>query len=413
MNFIHKTFFFSGYDNVCCVFWVCNWLNCNFHARPVKNFYVNFRNWSNDGAFRNNRYCFGFRTRARTRIFSTQRSNCSPSVVCVRSNILLISGDHKMLDEGLFTELCKLYLLFQGLEVRCASLRPVSSRLGRTRYQQFHFFWLHHGQIFIVHMNKDSSFFSFCQGELITPIRNCSAKIPSWLTEWTVWNKSSVSPLKWIVHLPPSRVQDSKNWCFWRQDDQSLWIADSIVLFDRGNRHTTFLPIPDPKVSNVFATTSSCDSWLSSAFEMRFSSFFFHTMSLNIVHEDDPWCLLAWCSLSPTRSGSRSKSIGFSVESHCVLIRPNTSWDLQLGLSIFLLLLKNIFHLSDTKNGISVDTYFCLRSLDRLMIGKYWPRATTVMNSRHSTFRMSSQCSFINFRVSLNTLQIFFNFVFL
>ena len=64
------------------------------------------------------------------------------------SNFVFLPGDHKMLEEGFVPELCKLYLLFQGLEAQCTSLRPVSRRLGRKRHQQFHFFWLHHGQNF-------------------------------------------------------------------------------------------------------------------------------------------------------------------------------------------------------------------------------------------------------------------------
>ena len=39
-------------------------------------------------------------------------------------------------------------------------------RLGRRRYEQFHFFWRHHGQNFIVHRNSDSSFSSSAKTQL-------------------------------------------------------------------------------------------------------------------------------------------------------------------------------------------------------------------------------------------------------
>ena len=116
----------------------------------------------------------------------------------------------------------------------------------------------------------------------------------------------------------------------------------------------------------------------SSAFEIQLSSFFFHTMSLNIDMK---------MIRSLKSSGAKSFWISrrrdndenpenfplefsrFSVESHCVLVR-------RILLEIFNLAFPsfccscNIFHLSDT-NGISVDTYFCLRPLDRLIIGQY------------------------------------------
>ena len=54
MNFIHKARCFSGFHNVRCVLWICNWLNRNFYSISVKNFHnVNFLNWSNGCAFKN------------------------------------------------------------------------------------------------------------------------------------------------------------------------------------------------------------------------------------------------------------------------------------------------------------------------------------------------------------------------
>ena len=106
-------------------------------------------------------------------------------------------------------------------ESPCASLHPVSKRQIRKKYQHFHLFWLHHGQNFIVHKNTDSSFFFFCQAELVTPIRNCSVdteqidRVNCLEQEFCIFKKP---PLKWMVHLPSfaSRFHDSKHWYFWR-----------------------------------------------------------------------------------------------------------------------------------------------------------------------------------------------------
>ena len=56
----------------------------------------------------------GFRIRSRTGIFSAPTSNVSPSVVSTWSNFVLLSSDHKMLEEGFFTQLRKLRL-FSGV----------------------------------------------------------------------------------------------------------------------------------------------------------------------------------------------------------------------------------------------------------------------------------------------------------
>ena len=53
---------------------------------------MNFQNWSNDGASRNSCQSLGFRIKPRNRIFSVQKSNCSPSVVSMWSNFVLFPG---------------------------------------------------------------------------------------------------------------------------------------------------------------------------------------------------------------------------------------------------------------------------------------------------------------------------------
>ena len=145
---------------------------------------------------------------------------------------------------------------------------------GRKRYQQFHIFWLHHVQNFTVHKNSDSSFFFFCQTELITPIRNCSVdtelidRVNCLEQEFCIYRICFWS--EWYLYLSfASRLHDSKkHWCFWRQDDQSLWITVPCCrLYGPSVHHmscrTISSPNLDPEKSNVLVETSLSNSWLS------------------------------------------------------------------------------------------------------------------------------------------------------
>ena len=97
MNIIHITLCLYGYHCVSHVSRFANWWNRNFNSISVKNFHnMNFRNRSNDCAFRNSYQSLGFLF-SRNRIFSAQRrSNCAPSVVSIWSNFVLFPGCNKM-----------------------------------------------------------------------------------------------------------------------------------------------------------------------------------------------------------------------------------------------------------------------------------------------------------------------------
>ena len=172
MNFIHKTLCFSGYNNVRCVHWTCDWWNRNFYSISVKKFYnTNFQNLSNDCAFRDSCQSLGVRIISRNRVFSAQRSNCSPSVVSIWSNSVLFPGCTKILEVSFFTLLCQLYLTGELVEAQNFFSHPVSSCLCWRRYQELYFFWFQLGQNLVVH---SSSLLFFCRTELITStIRHC------------------------------------------------------------------------------------------------------------------------------------------------------------------------------------------------------------------------------------------------
>ena len=361
MNFIHKTLFFSGYNNVSCVFWVCNWLNCNFYAISVKNFTTwTSRNWSNDGAFGNSWQCLGFRIRSRTRIFSTQRSNFSPSVVCIRSNFVRLPGDHKMLEEGFFTELCKLYLLFQGLEAQCAPpciLFPGAWVGGDTNNSTSSGSTM--VKIFIVHKHTRPFLLLWSNWHQSQLLRRHWADWQSELFGTRVLSFIE-SPLKWMVHLP--------SLCF------KIPRLNALVLLKTGwpvslNRCTILLAVQfhcpfwswespyhfssDPGPRNVQCPCKNLHGVIPDFFGIR-STILIILFPYNVVDTltwrwSGPWSLLAWCSFSPSRSGSREEEImtkilgKLSTRIQSVLLRlgtTNTFWDLQLGLSIFLLLLK-------------------------------------------------------------------------
>ena len=117
MIFVHKALSLPWYHNVSYVTGFTDWWNRNFQSILVKNFYnMNFNDWSNTCTCGNSCQCSSFRIRSRIQMFSTQRNEMSPSVVIIRSNFVAISSYHKMLEEGFFTSLCHMYLLFQCLE---------------------------------------------------------------------------------------------------------------------------------------------------------------------------------------------------------------------------------------------------------------------------------------------------------
>ena len=93
------------------------------------------------------------------------------------------------------------------------------------------------------------------------------------------------------------------------------------------------------------------------------------------------------------------------------LVKTNTSWDLQLGLSIFVPLLEYLLPVR-YKERSQRGTYLCLRPLDRLIVGQYRPRHGRWWIFQDFTFEFFSS-SFINFWAMLNTFSILSNCVFL
>ena len=146
-EFVHKTLCFSGYTNVRCVHWICNWWNRNFYSISVKNFQnMNFQNRSNDCAFRNSCPSLGFRTISRNRVFTSQKGTCSPSLDSTWSNFVLFPGCNKILELSFLALLCQLYLTGQFVEPLDSFWHPVSSCLCRKRYQELYFFWFQLGR---------------------------------------------------------------------------------------------------------------------------------------------------------------------------------------------------------------------------------------------------------------------------
>ena len=265
---------------------VCNWLNCYFYSISVKNFHkMNFQNRSDGCAFGNSCQSFGFRIRSRTRIFSTQRSNCSSSVVCIRLNFVIIPSGHKMLEKA-FSHSCVNCIFSSVFEGQRASLHPVSRCLSGRRYQQFHFFRSTMVKIFFVYRNTDSSFFFFCQTELTTPISNYE--------NWTAWKQEfCIHSISMEVNGTSALLllQDPTTQCSGTFEDRMTSFFESLYYcvgcaiplpFSIVRIAIPFsLPTLDSETSNVLLRISSRNSW-PSAFEIQFSSFFFHSVPLNI-----------------------------------------------------------------------------------------------------------------------------------
>ena len=151
---------------------------------------------------------------------------------------------------------------------------------GRRRYQQFRFFWLHHGQIFSVHKNSDSSFFFFCQAELITPIRNCSVdtelidRVNCLEQEFCICkisievNGTSAFPL----------LQDSTTQSNVAFEDKMNSLFDSLYHHVGGAILMSFLIDPGSRNVQCPGKNFMAKFLASSAFEIQFSSFFPHNV---------------------------------------------------------------------------------------------------------------------------------------
>ena len=169
-----------------------------------------------------------------------------------------------MLEEGFFTKLCTLYLLFQNLEAQCASVHHFSRRLGRRRHQQFHFLWLHHGQNFIVNRNSDSSFFLLLSNRIDDTnsplLRKYWADSQNELLETKVLFSSNFHWKVWHFYFSSaSRFHDSKALILlntgWPVSLNRCIIllaveSHSSVFGRKKNFHSTSLPTLDPRMSN-------------------------------------------------------------------------------------------------------------------------------------------------------------------
>ena len=114
----------------------------------------------------------GSRIRSRTLIFSTQRSNFSPSAIPIWSNFVRLSGDHKML-EKVFSHSCVSCIFFSSvwkLNAPPCILFPGAWVVGDTNNSTSSGSTME--KICPQHYRLVAFF--FCQGKLMTPIHNCS-----------------------------------------------------------------------------------------------------------------------------------------------------------------------------------------------------------------------------------------------
>ena len=183
------------------------------------------------------------------------------------------------------------------------------------------------------------------------------------------------------------------------------------------NFHTTSRPTLDPRMSIVLAWIPSRKYW--SFRHPKCNSHHIRCHSTLTWRWSSPWSLLGWCSVSKSCWVSRgmdndenpgnivhSNSIAFPSILHCILVR-------RIQLKLFHLTFPS-FHRFWTvliwpthKNGISMDTNFCLRALELILIS---PR----MNISGISFSESLQnASLPTFELVSNTLSIYSNFVFL
>ena len=342
MNFIHKTLCFSWYNNVRCVL-----------------------------------------------VFSAQMSNCSPIRRPLLVEVWTVSRQSQYVRSKFSHNYVSAVSSFPGFG---SSLHPFSTLLGRRRYQQFHFFWLGHGQNFSVHHATYLSFFFFCQGEMIKPSRHCSVN-PELIYRMNCLEQ------EFCVHS--ISVEVNGTFAFPLFQDST---TQNTGTFETGclvslNRCTILLAVhfhcpfwswespynfsSDPGPRNVQCPCKNfmAQSLTSSAFEMHFS------FPLNVVehwHEDDQVLELLWLGLpflqvlldflknrqwwKPWES-CPLKFNCLSIDTHCILVRRiqperHSTWPSHVSIA-------SGVSLSNTYNGISMDTYFAslpIWSLDHWLI---------------------------------------------
>ena len=221
---------------------------------------------------RNSCQSFVFRIRSRNRVFSARRCDCSPSVVSIWSNFVLVPGCHKILEASFFAKLCQLYLTGQLVEAQDFFLHPASSCLCRRRYQELYFFRFQLGQNLVVHRITGSSLLFFCRTELITPIRHCSVnteliyRMNDLEQDFSVHQISvEVKGCFTFLLIQDSTTQGTDIFefrmiSFFEWLHQFVGCTLPLPFFEcEKNFHTTSLPTLDPRMSNVFARISLCE----------------------------------------------------------------------------------------------------------------------------------------------------------
>ena len=298
-----------------------------------------------DKTFGSSWQCLGFGTRSRTRIFSTHRS----FLILIRHLHLVEFYKNSRGSQDVWRR-----LLFQNLEAQSPCIlfpgawvvrdTKKSTSSGSTK-------------VTILLSTRTATRPFSCS---VKRIGNTNSQLPRrhWADSQRIWFWTGVrnSQLS-FKELFGTRVSTTQSTGTFEDMMTSLFeslyhLVGGAILFDRGNRHST--SILNPETSNVLVRTSWRHSWL-----LRHSKYNYHH-SFSIQRHwtltwrwSGPRSLLALCSLSPSRSGSREEEImtkilgNFSTRIQSVLRRvplrlgsTNTSWDLQLDLSILLLLLK-------------------------------------------------------------------------
>ena len=112
-----------------------------------------------------------------------------------------------------------------------------------------------------------------------------------------------------------------------------------------------------------------------------------HTVALDFLKKRQLWKYLENCPLEFSC---------FSIDTHWILARRIQPESFHLTFPPFYCS-WSVLHLSNTQNGISIDKYFCLCPFDRLIIGWYRSRPRKGWTLQEWTFRISSECSIINF----------------
>ena len=356
MNLIHETLCLSGYNNVSYVHNIGNWWNRNFYSTSVKNFQCELPKTGPMIVPSGKAAKTGFRKKI---------ENSS-----IPGNFVLL----KILEVSFFRIIVNCTLPASSSKLKTFFSHPVSSCYCRKRYQQFHFFWLHHGHFFI-HKNSDSS--SFCLSSQFH--KDLFATAPwtlSWLTEWTVWNKSSVfidSPLKWMALLPlfcfksprlkalillTTRWPVSLNRCTFfvgcRLPFSFMIVRRSYTpLFFRSWTQETF---------HVLVRTSLRNSWpFQHSNYNSHHSFTIQSHSTLRWRWSSPWTPRAGGSFFPSLVGHFLKKIQwwnpvkffhpnsncFSIDTHCILVRRSNLSPFHLTVPFFYCF-WTVFHLSDT-----------------------------------------------------------------